>query len=729
MKYLIITFGCQMNKSDSERIAAVLERLKYKKASTFEEADLIVVNMCSVRQSAVDRIFGISQKIAKLKKKKKKIKSLLTGCILKKDRKKLSEKFDFILDIKNLPNLAKILKEKKPIILPDKLDEVECAYLKIKPRYQSSFSAFVPIMTGCNNFCTYCVVPYTRGREVSRPAKEILKEVRDLIKKGYKEIWLLGQNVNSYKSSKKINFSQLLKMVNNISGNFWIRFTSPHPKDFSDELIRVMASSKKITPYLNLPVQSGDNEILKKMNRSYTVEEYKNLVKKIRKKIPDIALSTDIIVGFPGETRKQFENTVKLFKEIKFDMAYIAKYSLRAGTAAAKLKDSVSPKEKERRYKVLTKILKETALENNKKFIGKKVKVLVESCKDNFCLGKSAHYKTVKFHAPHLTPEKLVGQFIRVKIIDALPWGLKGEMINSENTKKLIVILGPTASGKTDLSIKLAKKFDGEIVSADSRQVYKGMDIGTGKITKKEMKGIPHYLLDVASPKRRFTVAQYQKLALMAIEKILKKKKVPFLVGGTAFYIQSVVDGIVIPKVKPDWNLRKKLERKTTEKLFEILKKLDPKRAKNIDKNNRQRLIRAIEIAKSLGSVPPLSFEKPNFKTLIIGIKKNQKELNKLIEKRLLKRFKKGMIKEVKKLHDSGISWKRLEEFGLEYRWIARYLQNKITYQEMVEKLKKDIEHFAKRQMTWFRKDKRIKWIKNYQEAERLIKNFLSKIN
>ena len=292
--------------------------------------------------------------------------------------------------------------------------------------------------------------------------------------------------------------------------------------------------------------------------------------------------------------------------------------------------------------------------------------------------------------------------------------------------KKLIVILGPTASGKSALSVKLAKKFNGEIVSADSRQVYKGMDIGTGKITKKEMGGIPHYLLDVASPKRKFTVAQYQKLALKAINKILKKGKLPILCGGTGFYIQAVIDGIIIPEVKPDWKLRKELELISTEKLFKKLKKLDPNRAKTIDKNNRRRLIRALEIILKTKKPVPLLKKKPlPYPVLMIGIKKGKEELKSLIKKRLLKRLKKGMVEEIKKLHKLGVNWQRLEEFGLEYRFISQYLQGKLSYKEMVEKLQKEIEHFAKRQMTWFKKDKRIHWIKDYKKAEKLVKEFL----
>lgn len=293
-------------------------------------------------------------------------------------------------------------------------------------------------------------------------------------------------------------------------------------------------------------------------------------------------------------------------------------------------------------------------------------------------------------------------------------------------SNKLIVIVGPTSSGKTDLSIRLAKKFGAEIISADSRQAYKGMNIGTGKVTKKEMQGVPHHLLDVVSPKTRFDVTKYRKLALKAIEKIQKKNKIPILVGGTGFYIQAVIDGIIIPPVKPDWKLRKKLEKKTAPELFKMLKKLDFHRAKTIEKDNKRRLIRALEIIiKTKKPVPKLKKQPLKADILILGIKKDQKELKKLIEKRLLKRLKQGMLAEVKKLHKQGVSWKRLEEFGLEYRYLALYLQNKLSKQEMIEKLQKEIEHYAKRQMTWFKRDSRIKWIKTYDKAKILVKDFL----
>lgn len=279
--------------------------------------------------------------------------------------------------------------------------------------------------------------------------------------------------------------------------------------------------------------------------------------------------------------------------------------------------------------------------------------------------------------------------------------------------QKVYVIVGPTASGKTAYSIKLAKKVGGEIIGADSRQVYKGLDIGSGKVTKKEMAGIPHHLLDVASPKKVFTVALYKKLADKKIEEIIARGKTPIIVGGTGFYIQAVVDNLILPEVPPDKKLRANLEAKPPSELFAMLKKLDPKRAKDIDEKNPVRLIRAIEIAKKLGQVPllrqgfggqaPYNFE-------FIGIKVDQEKLNKKIYQRLVDRLKKGMIAEVKRLHEQGVSWRRLEDLGLEYRYIARFLQGKLNRPEMIEQLYQQIVKYSKRQMTWFKRDRRVIW-------------------
>ncbi|MCX6719991.1 MAG: MiaB/RimO family radical SAM methylthiotransferase, partial [Candidatus Staskawiczbacteria bacterium] len=338
MKYHVIVFGCQMNISDAERVSAVLESVGGKATANLQEADLVVITMCSVRQSAVDRVHGLVEKFKELRKKNPNFKTILTGCVLKRDKKKFFEGFNYVIDIKDIKKLPEIIGGE---FFASRQKNNHNNYLNITPKYSSEFSANVPIMTGCNNFCAYCVVPYARGREVSRPAQEIVQEIKSLTNptsprlRGAREIWLLGQNVNSYcglirTNGPTVDFADLLEMVNKIPGDFWIRFTSSHPKDFNKKVIEALAIGNKITPYLNLPVQAGDDKVLKSMNRYYTIKDYKNKIKMLREKIPDIAISTDIIVGFPGETKKQFENTVKLFRDVKYDMAYINKYSPRA---------------------------------------------------------------------------------------------------------------------------------------------------------------------------------------------------------------------------------------------------------------------------------------------------------------------------------------------------------------------------------------------------------------
>ena len=304
---------------------------------------------------------------------------------------------------------------------------------------------------------------------------------------------------------------------------------------------------------------------------------------------------------------------------------------------------------------------------------------------------------------------------------------------------KIIVVLGPTATGKSDVAVQLAKAFNGEIISADSRQVYKGMDLGSGKITKKEMAGIPHYLLDIIKPQTYFSVAKYKKLADKAIEEIIKKNKTPIICGGTGFYIDSIVKNITFPEVLPNQKLRKELGKKSVEKLFDMLKKLDPKRAKAIDKNNPVRLIRAIEIAKELGYVPEVEEMPQKYDFIFIGLDLPDQVLKERINIRLIKRIKAGMIKEIENLHKDGVSWKRLESFGLEYRQTALFLQNKITREKMIENLNREIWNFVKRQRTWFKRNppvlqkatawqsKKIVWINPLKKsdiikAEKLVK-------
>jgi len=426
MRYCLQTFGCQMNKSDSERIAFVLEKMGFKKTPRLGVADLVVINMCSVRQSAVDRVYSL---ISKISAGQARPKIFLTGCLLPQDRRKLQNKVSFIFNIKDLPQLPKKiiknfnLQHKSVLIRDDRKD-----YLGIKPLYSSCPSAFVPIMTGCDNFCAYCVVPYLRGREYSRSPLSILQEIKNLLKKGFKRIILLGQNVNSY-HSEKYSFPKLLRKISDLPGKFWLSFMTSHPKDLSDELIETVFSSDKICKYFHLPIQSGSDKILKKMNRGYTVKQYEKIIQKIKK--IGVAISTDIIVGFPGETKKDFNKTASLLKKINYDMAYISKYSPRPLTSAFKLKDDVSSLEKKRRQKKLFKILKRIALNNNKKYLNKEVNVLIMGIKGKCLFSETNTFKKVKINiCGSLRGRKIIGKFHRIKITKVSPWGLAGLIVH-----------------------------------------------------------------------------------------------------------------------------------------------------------------------------------------------------------------------------------------------------------------------------------------------------------
>ena len=429
--YHITTLGCAMNLSDSERVALKLENLGYIQASSQKDADLVVINMCSIRQAAVDRVIAIKDKL------KPNQKTVLTGCIVKDDIPKLSQNFDYILPIKSLLNWEKYLNQDNAIgftkerRMPEN-ELLNINYLKGKAKYTNNFSINIPISYGCNNFCTYCVVPYTRGPLICRDLKDIIAEAKQAIKDDAKEIWLLGQNVNDY-NVDGFNFADLIKEINNIPGDFWIRFISPHPAQMSDDFIKAIAQCQKMTPYINLPVQAGDDIVLKNMNRPYTIKQYKALVKKIRSAFKKyrkgdekiVALSTDIIVGFPNESTQQFKNTVKLMKDISFDMAYLAEYSARKGTPASKL-DNIKNFEKKERFRILNKALAKEVLKNNKKFVGKTLQCLVFNKKPgkNIYFAKTRHYKTVVFNSD----KNLIGEFVDLKIKKAESFILSGEL-------------------------------------------------------------------------------------------------------------------------------------------------------------------------------------------------------------------------------------------------------------------------------------------------------------
>ena len=339
-----------MNKADSERMAGYFENQGFRKAKTADRADVIVINSCTVRQAAEDSVYGFGKKVGELKQKNKDLKIILTGCL--------------VGSVSDHPQRIKLDDLKKKIPWVDNFWPIGKIGFDIFPVRTSNKTALIPISFGCNNFCTYCVVPYTRGTEKSRSMDEIILEVMKAAAEGTEEVTLLGQNVNSYGKDlvPPHSFAKLLRRLHQIEGIKLIKFLTSHPKDMTDELIDAIAGLPKIDRYLHFPIQAGDDEILKRMNRGYTVSDYKKLVYKIRQKIPKVEIGTDIIVGFPGETREQFENTVKVIKEIKFDNAFIAMYSPRQGTPAANFADDVPQTEKRRRHKILLELLRKQKL-------------------------------------------------------------------------------------------------------------------------------------------------------------------------------------------------------------------------------------------------------------------------------------------------------------------------------------------------------------------------------
>ncbi len=493
-KYFIVTFGCQMNYSDSERFAAMLETHGLERADSLQEADLVIINSCSVRQKAEDRVIGLGKKIRALKKRKSNAKAILTGCMVRrswKDQDRSQSKTSRITHIKKqIPWLDEIVEtsEIEKFLNNVTVHDSKLNYLKISPHTANKFTALIPISIGCNHFCSYCIVPYSRGQEKDREFREIIKEVLGFIKKGYKDINLLGQTVNSWRNpliyeNKKvkkndqinvksmssellekyrvafesylkngeliiddldepIDYLQLIQVIDQIPGEWLLNWMSSHPNYMTSELITYLAQSSNNgwctlareddnlaghqRPYLHFAIQSGSNNVLKRMNRSYTKEEFLEVAKLMKEKFKKISLSTDIIVGFPDESEEDFQETVEVMKDIGFGMAYISEYSPRSGTAADKLEDDVPHNVKEQRKTYLNdEILMPASLEENKALIDTEQVVLVTGYSKRF---KALQTKTVDYKAvliENSDDKNLIGEFVKVKITSATPWALK----------------------------------------------------------------------------------------------------------------------------------------------------------------------------------------------------------------------------------------------------------------------------------------------------------------
>ena len=432
--FYLKTYGCQMNEHDSENMKAILKELGMQEELTIEKADLIMLNTCSIRENAHNKVFGMLGRIKHLKEKKKNIIVGIAGCMSQEESvaNEINQKYkwmDFVLGTHNIHKLGDIVinsfQDKK---LKIEAPSIEGEIIENLPvERQNKYKAYVNIMYGCDKFCTYCIVPYTRGKQRSRNKEDIINEVKDLINQGYQEVTLLGQNVNAYGKDLETNFTMANLLEEVAKTNIpRVRFMTSHPWDFTDEMIEIIAKYENIMPNIHLPVQSGNTEILKKMGRRYTKEEYLSLFNKLKQKIKNVSISTDIIVGFPNETKNQFEDTLELVNKCKFDLAYTFIFSPRIGTPAEKMKDEITKEEKEQRLYKLNELVNKYALENNKKLENKIVKVLIEGENEKETLmGYTETNKLVNVKAPKET----IGKIIKVKITEAKTWSLNGEYI------------------------------------------------------------------------------------------------------------------------------------------------------------------------------------------------------------------------------------------------------------------------------------------------------------
>ncbi len=432
MKVYIETYGCQMNVADSELVTSILLDNSFSSAESIDDADVIIFNTCSVRQHAEDRVMGRINNEMSRKRTKKDLKIGVIGCMAQRLGDKLhsmNKSIDFVVGVdqyKKLPQIIKSLYHDKTFSDDTSVNNDE-VYHQLYPIHQGKYNAFVTIMRGCNNFCSYCIVPYTRGRERSRPVEDIILEIEDVVNKGFKDVTLLGQNVNSY-NYDNVTFASLLYKVNQIKGLKRLRFVTSHPKDLTDDVIEAMTSSDKICEHLHLAMQSGDNDVLKRMNRGYTAEHYLGIVNKLRKAMPEIAITTDIIAGFPGETEEQFQHTYDLMKKIEFDYAFTFKYSPRTGTKAAMFEDQIPEDIRLKRLQKLIKLQEGITLKKYQDQIGKIKEIYVEKVSkksDAEISGKSRDFKITVFPGS----KDLIGSFVKVKIVDATGWTLKGEMV------------------------------------------------------------------------------------------------------------------------------------------------------------------------------------------------------------------------------------------------------------------------------------------------------------
>lgn len=430
-----LTYGCQMNFSDAERMEGELAKLGYQSVEEMDQADLIIINTCCVRETAEDKVYGKIGEIKALKRRNPDLILGITGCMAQKEGEKLIKRaphIDFVLGTNKIHEVVSTIQKLEAAnvkhVVDTELRESEMPE-DVAIQRNTALSAWIPIMYGCNNFCTYCIVPYVRGRERSRLPEDIVREVQEAVAQGYKEVTLLGQNVNSYgKDHQKATFAQLLEMVDKVEGIQRVRYMTSHPKDLSNEVIEVIKNSKHICRHFHLPVQYGSNRILKAMNRVYTVEQYRDLVARIRAAVPEASLTTDLIVGFPGETEEDFQQLMAFIQEIRYDQAYTFIYSKRSGTPAAEMDNQVEDAVKHQRLNRLMELQNSISLEINQQLVGRTLEVMVEGLSHTDETVWNGRTDTNKLVLWQYTGKEKPGDLVKVKIQQAQTWILKGTL-------------------------------------------------------------------------------------------------------------------------------------------------------------------------------------------------------------------------------------------------------------------------------------------------------------
>lgn len=437
-KYFIETYGCQMNESDTERISGQLEELGYVPAGVLKDADIVILNTCSIRQNAEEKVYGKIGEVKKLKESKPGVLLGIAGCMAQENKHKLIERMpviDFVIGPYHIHDLKDIISREDAVgshvvmtqMNPHRVND----YSELQSVRKSHIFAWVPIMQGCNKYCTYCIVPYVRGRETSRTIPDICREVKGLAEEGYKEITLLGQNVNSYGLDFRngTNFGDLIRSLEDIRGIERIRYMTSHPRDMTFDMVDAMAESKKVARHMHLPVQHGSNEMLRRMNRGYTIEHFKELLAYVREKMPDVVVTTDLITGFPGETEEMHQETLRLLKEVCFDSAYTFIYSPRQGTPAARMTDQIDDETKHRRLQEVMDVENEISLMCNQNMVGETYSVIVEGPtkqnEENW-FGRTSGNKMIIFPKEK---ELDIGEIIHVKVDTAQTWILKGQIV------------------------------------------------------------------------------------------------------------------------------------------------------------------------------------------------------------------------------------------------------------------------------------------------------------